>query len=708
MKHLLFIMLLAGAMMACQNDTTELPSEASSPDGKISVAFFLDGQGRPGYLATMDGKTVIDSSYLGFELKDADPMQAGFALMGSTRSTFDETWDLPWGEYATIRNQGTHLIWQLAEEAGAKRRVNLHLKVLNDGFGLRYEVPAQAAFPDSIFVMEELTEFALTGDHKTWWQPGDWDIYEHLYNETRLSEVDAGSKRNHPNLAQTYIPDDRAVNTPVTMKSDEGYYLSIHEAALFDYPDMTLSVDREKPTLRSALVAWPDGVRFRGTAPFVTPWRVVIMGREAGDLIESTLVLNLNEPSKLPDADWVQPMKYVGIWWEMHLGKSTWDYAGSQDMNSYVDPDALRPTGKHGATTENTKRYIDFAAQHGFGGVLVEGWNTGWENWIGPNRPQKPFDFVTPYPDFDIEEVTTYAESKGVQLIGHHETSACVDSYEEQLDTALRFYKHHGVRAIKTGYVGPIQPEGQRHHGQWMVRHYQKVVEEAAKYNIAINAHEPIKATGIRRTWPNFVAREGLRGQEFNAWSIEGGNPPNHLAIVPFTRMLGGPVDFTPGIFHISLKPYKPESQINTTLAQQLALYVVLYGPLQMAADLPEHYEGNPAFQFIKDVAVDWQDSRALNCDIGQYVTIARKERKGDRWFLGSLSNETAREFSVSLDFLDSGATYTATIYADGPNAHYRDQPLDLVISTQDVTAETVLPVSLAAGGGLAVSFVKN
>jgi hypothetical protein len=702
-----FIPLLLLGLFACQKPTPA-PMEIASPDGTIKVSVYLDASGRPGYMATLDGKTVVDSSGLGFELKGADPLLSGFEVTQSSVTEFDETWAMPWGEYDSIRSQGSYLVVNLTEKGGAKRKLNLHFKAFNDGLGFRYEVPGQAAFPDSVFIQEEKTEFALTGDHMTWWQPGDWDIYEHLYNETRLSAIDAGAKRNHPNLAQTYIPDDRAVNTPVTMKSDEGYYLSIHEAALYDYPDMTIHVDKDAPTLRSALVAWPDGVKFRGKAPFVTPWRVVIIGRDAGDLIESTLVLNLNEPSKIKDTDWIKPMKYVGIWWEMHLGISTWDYAGSQDMTSYVDPNTLRPSGKHGATTANTKRYIDFAAENGFGGVLIEGWNTGWENWIGPNRPVKPFDFVTPYPDFDMAELSAYAKSKGVALIGHHETSACVDSYEEQMDTAFKYYQQHGIHAVKTGYVGKIQPAGVYHHSQWMVRHYQKVVEEAAKYQIAINAHEPIKATGIRRTWPNFVAREGLRGQEFNAWATDGGNPPNHLAIVPYTRMLGGPVDFTPGIFHISLKPFKPTNQINTTLAQQLALYVVLYGPLQMAADLPQHYKGQPAFQFIKDVAYDWQDSKALNCEVGQYVTIARKERKGDRWFLGALTNETARTLDIPLTFLDPGVTYTATLYADGKGADYKTNPTAIAISTMDVTSETVLPAQLASGGGLAVSFVKK
>ncbi|GAB4420615.1 MAG: glycoside hydrolase family 97 protein [Bacteroidia bacterium] len=708
MNKLLLLALCLGLLTACRSVDRQTVHLATSPDGQVQVQVFADAAGRPGYRATFGGQTVVDSSLLGFVLRDAEPMQAGFAITGSRTSNFDETWEMPWGEYDSVRNHGSYLVVDFAEQAGAGRRFSLHVKVFDDGFGFRYEVPAQAALGDSVYVMDELTEFVLTGDHMAWWAPGDWDIYEHVYGTDRLSAIDAGARRNHPNLNATYIPDARAVNTPLTMKADAGYYLSIHEAALYDYPDMTLHIDEGSPTLRAALVAWPDGVKFRGKAPFVTPWRAVILGREAGDLIESTLVLNLNDPNKLGKPDWIAPMKYVGIWWEMHLGVSTWDYAGSQDMTAFVDPSALRPSGRHGATTENTRRYIDFAAANGFGGVLVEGWNTGWELWIGPNRPQKPFDFVTPYPDYDLEGLAAYAREKGVQLIGHHETSACVDSYEEQMDTAFKLFQRVGIHAVKTGYVGPIQPKGQYHHGQYMVRHYQRVVEQAAQYQIAIDAHEPIKATGIRRTWPNFMAREGLRGQEFNAWATDGGNPPEHLTIVPFTRMLGGPIDFTPGIFKIDLKPFKPENQINTTLAQQLALYVVIYGPLQMAADLPQHYEGQPAFQFIRDVAVDWQDSRVLNGEVGDYVTMARKERGGERWFVGSLSDESPRSFELALDFLDAGATYTATIYADAPDAHFKTNPTAIEISTQEVTAETVLSVRLAAGGGLAISLVKK
>ena len=700
---LLIATLIAGlGLAACQKPAGAGPSAITSPDGQLELQTFLDAAGRPGYRLTRAGAVVIDSSYLGYRLQGAAALDQGFSVARATTREIDETWDMVWGEDATVRNHCRELRLELTEASG--RRLDLVFRLFDDGLGFRYEMPAQAGV-DSVLITEELTEFALTGDHTAWWIPGDWDIYEHLYTRSRLSEIDAGAKRNHPNLAQTYIPDARAVNTPVTMKTDDGLYLSFHEAALIDYPDMTLHVDVDQPTLRSALVAWPDGILVKTRAPFVSPWRTVLVATRAGDLIASKLVLNLNEPSKIEDTGWIKPTKYVGIWWEMHLGKSTWDYAGQQDMNTYVDPNALRPSGKHGATTENAKRYIDFAAARGIGGLLVEGWNTGWENWIGPNRPEKPFDFVTPYPDFDIAEVVRYGAEKGVALIGHHETSACVDSYEEQLDTAFAFYQNLGIHAVKTGYVGPIQPDGERHHSQWMVRHYQRVVEVAAAHQVMVNAHEPIKATGLRRTWPNFMAREGLRGQEFNAWATDGGNPPNHLPTVAFTRMLAGPIDFTPGVFHIKFDEYKPDNQVNTTLAQQLALYVVIYGPLQMACDLPEHYEGQPAFQFIEDVAVDWQQSRVLDGEVGEHVTIARQEKGGERWFLGSITNEEGRSFTLPLDFLSPGVTYRAKLYADAPDAHWDDNPTALVISEQEVTAADVLPVTLAPGGGLAVSF---
>jgi hypothetical protein len=613
-------------------------------------------------------------------------MLDNFSVIAAENQTYDETWAHVWGETKEVKNNYNMLTIQLQENTPLKRLMNVIFKVYNDGIGFRYEFPEQENL-DDIVIMDEHSQFNLTADHTCWWIPGDWEIYEHLWTKSKLSEIDASAKRNSNFLAQTYIPDEYAVNTPLTMKTDEGLYLSFHEANLTDYSGMTLHIDRENLILSSALVAYPDGSKVITKTPFITPWRTIQVAESAGDLIESNLIVNLNEPNKLNDTEWINPAKYVGIWWEMHLGKSTWNKEG----------------GKHGATTENAKRYIDFAAENNIQAVLIEGWNTGWEDWIGENR-EGIFDFVTPYSDFDIEEVVNYAKGKGISIIGHHETSAAVSTYEQQLDTAFAFYKHMGINTIKTGYVGMIYPKGQRHHGQWMVNHYRRVLEKAAQNKIMINAHEPIKPTGIRRTYPNMMSREGLRGQEFNAWSDM--NPPEHTVIFPFTRMLAGPIDFTPGIFDIKFDEYKDENQVNTTIAKQLALYVVIYSPLQMAADLPENYEGNPSFQFIRDVAVDWDDTKVLNAEIGEYVSIVRKEKNTDNWFLGSITNQEKRDFQIPLNFLNKDKKYQATIYADAPDAHWNDNPTAVVINKQLLTSETIIDIKLAPGGGQAISFV--
>ena len=535
-------------------------------------------------------------------------------------------------------------------------------------------------------------KFNLTGDHTVWWEPGDWDIYEHLYHETPFSKINAIKYRNHPNLAQTYIPEN-AVNTPVTMKTADGVYLSFHEAALVNYAGMTLKVDTANLTMKSGLVGSDRlGWKVMRTGSFSTPWRTIQIAEKPGDLIESKLILNLNEPNKIGDVSWFTPMKYAGIWWDMHLGRKTWDMA----------------SGRHGATTEYAKQMIDFAAANNIGGLLVEGWNTGWEHWIGFEDREGVFDFVTPYPDYDLKEVVRYCKEKGVQLIMHHETSAAVRTYDEQLDTAYSLMNHLGIHVVKTGYVGKIIPKGEYHHGQWMVNHYQRVVDTAAKYHVAVDAHEPIKATGLRRTYPNFVSREGLRGQEFNAWASDGGNPPNHLPTIAFTRMLAGPIDYTPGIFNIKLEPYKDHNQVNTTLAQQLALYVVIYSPIQMVPDLMESYKDNPAFQFIRDVGVDWAQTKVLDGAIGDYVVIAREERKTGHWFLGAITNEDGRTLQVSLDFLPSGKTFHATLYLDGDDADWDKNPTAYKIENKTVTSKDTLSLKLAAGGGAAISFMPK
>ncbi|NNF35727.1 MAG: glycoside hydrolase family 97 protein, partial [Saprospiraceae bacterium] len=478
-------------------------------------------------------------------------------------------------------------------------------------------------------------------------------------------------------------------------RDDDGLHMSFHEAALTDYAGMTLKVDHDNLRMISNLVGSDlRGYKVKRALPFSTPWRTIQLSDDAPGLIESTMILNLNEPNKLGDVSWFEPKKYVGIWWEMHVGVSSWDLA----------------SGIHGATTENTKRHIDFAAANGIGGVLVEGWNTGWERWIGFPDREGVFDFVTPYPDYDLDEVTAYAKSKGVEIIMHHETSAAPRTYDLQMDTAYQLMQKHDIHSVKTGYVGKIIPDGEYHHGQWMVNHYRRALETAAQHDIAINAHEPIKATGIRRTYPNAISREGLRGQEFNAWASDGGNPTEHLPIVAFTRMLAGPIDFTPGVFNIKLtdRPGENNNQINTTIAQQLALYVVIYSPIQMACDLLKNYEGNPAFQFIRDVGVDWSESKVLNGEVGDYVTIARKERGSERWFVGSITDENAREVEISLDFLDEGKSYTGTIYKDADDSHWDTNPEAYVIETMDLNNQSTLKVNLAPGGGFAVSIIPK
>lgn len=662
--------------------------ETTSPDGKIKLKFVLSDKDRAGYFIEFNNHRVIDTSIVGFDFNETESFDENLEIINSYTSSFDETWETIWGEQRFVRNNYNELKVELKEKGELARRCFIVFRVFNDGVGFRFEFPEQENLNDAI-ILDENTQFKLTGDHTTWWSPGDWDIYEHLFNTTKFSEIDALSKRGNEALAQTYIPEN-AVNLPVTMKTADGIFISILEANLTDYADMTLKVDKENLLFQSELVGNDSGIKVKTKTPFVTPWRLILIGDEAGDLVSSRTILNLNEPNKLEDVSWIKPTKYVGIWWEMHIGKSTWD------MKS----------GRHGATTENAKKYIEFASKNGIGAVLIEGWNTGWENWFGTHDREGIFDFVTPYPDYDLFEVVRYAKEKGVNIIMHHETSAAIMTYEKQMDTAFALCRSLGIHAVKTGYVGQILPDGEYHHGHWMVNHYRKVMEKAAAYQIMVNVHEPIKPTGLRRTYPNLVSAEGLRGQEFNAWSPDGGNPPEHLTIIPFTRMLAGPIDYTPGIFDIKFNKYKPNNQVNTTLAHQLALYVVVYSPIQMAADLPENYEGHPAFQFIRDVCVDWDTSIVLNGEIGEFITIARKERNTDKWFLGSITDENKREIKVPLNFLAEGKSYSAIIYSDAEDAHWDKNPTAYKIENKVVNNSDTLNFKLAPGGGTAISFI--
>lgn len=701
MKKLFPVLVLCAALtLGCSSNKE---TKVSSPDGKVSIDFSLNEAGEASYAVSFNGSPVIEPSAMSFDFKDQASFKGGLEISNADHKSMSETWEMQWGEQREVLNTYNQLSVTLTEMEGAKRSMIVHFKAYNDGIGFRYEFPEQNGL-EELIIMDEHTEFNLMGDHQAWWIPGDWDIYEHLYHETKLSGINATEYRDHPDLAATYIPEN-AVNTPVTMKTAEGFYLSIHEADLTDYAGMTLKVDTENHNLKSNLVGSDRlGYKVKRSLPFATPWRTIQISETAGGLIDSKLIVNLNEPNKLGDISWFKPMKYMGVWWEMHLGNSTWDYEGSQSMDSWQDNDLVKGV-KHGATTENAKRYIDFAKENNITGLLVEGWYTGWDRWIGFEDREGVFDFVTEYPDYDIEEVARYGRENGVELIMHHETSAAPRTYEQQLDTAYNLMQSLGIHSVKTGYVGKIIPKGEYHHGQWMVNHYRKVLAHAAANEVAVNAHEPIKATGLRRTYPNAIAREGLRGQEFNAWATDGGNPPAHLPTVAFTRMLSGPIDFTPGIFELALEP-KPNNRINTTLAHQLALYVVIYSPIQMAADLPENYEGHPAFQFIRDVGVNWEQSMTLDGEVGDFVVMAREERETGNWFVGAISDENEREVNISFDFLPEGKSFQATVYKDGANAHYADNPGDYLIETMSISKGDELNLKLAAGGGAAISIL--
>jgi len=687
-KSLLIV--LISFSVAC-NSVSENKIEVVSPDGNIQINFELTIEGVPTYTVSHKKSEVIKSSKLGFDFENAVALSANFKIINTTNSSFHETWQMPWGEQIDVVNNYNELKVELQETSDLKRKLNIVFRAFDDGVGFRYEFPEQENLSEAL-ITEENTEFNLTGNHKVWWIPGDWDIYEHLYNTTMFSEIDALQYVGHDNLAQTYIPNN-AVNTPVTMRTKSGLNLSFHEASLIDYSGMTLQVDTENNTMKSVLVGSENtSYKVKQTVPFNTPWRTIQITEKAGDLIESRLIVNLNEPNKLGDVSWFRPTKYTGIWWEMHLGKSTWDMA----------------SGKHGATTENAKAFIDFSAKNNIGAVLVEGWNTGWEHWIGFEDREGVFDFVTPYPDYDLKEVVRYGKEKGVEIIMHHETSAATQTYEKQQDTAYALMQSLGIHAVKTGYVGKILPKGEYHHGQYMVNQYNNAVIKAAKYQVAINAHEPIKATGLRRTYPNTISREGLRGQEFNAWASDGGNPPEHLPIVAFTRMLAGPIDYTPGIFDIKFDKWKKDNQVNTTIAQQLALYVVIYSPVQMAADLIENYEGNPALQFVTDVGVDWQQTEVLNGEIGDFVTIARKERNSENWFVGGITDENSRAIEIDFSFLNDEDVYSATIYEDGKDAHWDNNPTSINIRKLEISMKSKETVQLAPGGGFAISLIKK
>lgn len=693
-KYILFIVISFGINCWSQ--------EIQSPSKKISVSFSLTSTGEPRYQVSYLNQKIVEESTLGIALKDNKALDHGFTLLHQESKSINETWQPVLGEQSSIQNTYNQVTYFLLQKE-TNRKLNIIFRVYNEGVAFRYDFPKQESL-NYFIVSDEKTTFDLVENHKVFWIPGDYDSQEYAYNETTLSEIDNSKLDMNNGIGVKSIASPYRVQSPLMLKSPSGVYINIFEAAVVNYPVMHLDVDVNKFDLKADLVPNALGDKAYLQTPCVSPWRTIMISNDARDIVSSKMILNLNEPSKITDTSWIKPMKYVGIWWEMHIGKATWDYAGSQNAQNAADGQ-LKPSGKHGATTANTKRYIDFAAKHGFDGVLVEGWNVGWEDWFG-NWKENVFDFVTPYPDFNLKEVTDYAQSKGIKMIMHHETSGSVANYERHLDRAFELMNEFGYPAVKSGYVGKIIPRGEYHDGQTMVNHYNFVAQRAADYKLMVNSHESSRPTGYHRTYPNYIAAEAARGNEFNAWSV--GNPPMHETILPFTRLLGGPMDYTPGIFEIKMNVYDAakKEQVHTTLAKQLALYVTMYSPLQMAADLPENYEKHlDAFQFIKDVAVNWDQSLYLEAEPGDFLTVARKTKGKDEWFLGAITDENARTTNIKLNFLTPGKTYKATIYEDGKDSHWEKNPKSYAIKTIQVTSNSKIKLNLTNGGGTAISF---
>lgn len=688
----LFMILFLGWVVIIQAQTL------FSPEKNLEMNFSLSPKGEPLYEMKLAGQSVILPSAMGFDLKNDDiDLLDGFQITGTGTSAFDEIWTPVWGEESQIRNHYNELMVELTQ-AKTGRKMVIRFRAFEEGLGFRYEFPLQEKMGYFV-VKEEKTQFALTGDHTAFWIPGDYDTQEYDFTESKLSEIRGLMKTAiTPNASQTPFS-DTGVQTALMMKSADGLYINIHEAALMDYPAMHLELDDERMIFTSHLT--PDAIGDKGYlyTPAKTPWRTIIAGKKAGDILASRITYNLNDPSKIKDPSWIKPMKYVGVWWEMITGKSSWSYTNDYKAIKLGETDYSKasPNGTHGATTENVKKYIDFAAKHGFDGVLVEGWNVGWEDWFG-NSKDYVFDFLTPYPDFDLKGISAYAKEKGVQMIMHHETSSSVRNYERHMDEAYQLMKDFGYPAVKSGYVGDMLPRGEYHYSQWLVNHYQYAIEKAADYQIMVNAHEAVRPTGVARTWPNLIANESARGTEYQAF---GGSKANHVTVLPFTRQIGGPMDYTPGVFEMDV--YNG-SHVNSTLANQLALYVTMYSPLQMAADFPENYDRFPdAFQFIKDVALDWEKSLYLEAEPGYYLTIARKAKETGEWFVGNVNGMDGRTGAVRFDFLESGKTYIGEIYADQADAHFKTNPQAYEIRKVIVDSKSTLKQFSAPGGGYAI-----
>ena len=680
--------------------------DLKSPNGRLVMHFEVDGMGCPVYTLSYKGKPVIKRSRLGLEAEGFS-LREGFQLQKAETATFDETWKPVWGEVSSIRNHYNELAVTL-HQPKEDRTIRIRFRLYDDGLGFRYEFPEQKNLVYFV-IKDEYSEFAMAGDHKAFWIPGDYDTQEYDYTESHLSEIRKLMKAAITfNTSQTpFSP--TGVQTALMMKSADGLYINLHEAALVDYPCMSLELDDKTMTFRSWLTPDAQGKKGYMQTPCQSPWRTIMVSDDAREILASKLTLNLNEPCALKDVSWIKPVKYIGVWWEMITGKSTWAY--TNDLLSVhigvTDYTKVKPNGTHAANNDKVRRYIDFAAKHGFDQVLVEGWNIGWEDWFGHSKDYV-FDFLTPYPDFDIKALNEYAHSKGVKLMMHHETSASVRNYERHMEEAYQLMNKYGYNAVKSGYVGNIIPRGEHHYGQWMINHYLYAVKKAAEHHIMVNAHEAVRPTGLCRTYPNLIGNEAARGGEYESF---GGNKPFHTTILPFTRLMGGPMDYTPGIFETRIKNVNPENNsfVHSTLARQLALFVTMYSPLQMAADLPENYERfMDAFQFIKDVAVDWDDSKYLEAEPGRYITVARKAKGTNNWFVGCTASENGHMANISFDFLDPKRKYTATIYADGPTAHYEKNPQAYTIKKMTVTNKSRLTLRAASGGGFAISIIEQ
>lgn len=681
--------------------------QLKSPNGNFVMDFNLQSDGTPSYNLIYKNKVVVKSSKLGLELKDdKKSLLDDFSIVDTKTATFDENWKPVWGEVASIRNHYNELAVTLNQKI-TDRKVIIRFRLFDDGLGFRYEFPSQKNLTYFV-IKEERTQFAMTGNHTAFWIPGDYDTQEYDYTKSKLSEIRGLSeKATTDNVSQrSFSP--TGVQTSLMLKTADGIYINLHEAALINYSCMHLNLDDKNMIFQSWLTPDARGDKGYMQAPHHSPWRTIIVSDDATEILASKMTLNLNDPNKIEDTSWIKPIKYIGVWWEMITGKSSWAYTDDFPtvQLGISDFSKAKPNGKHAANNEKVKTYIDFASKHGFDAVLVEGWNEGWEDWFGHSKDYV-FDFVTPYPDFDVKGIEAYAKSKKVKMIMHHETSGSVRNYERHMDKAYQFMKDNGYDAVKSGYVGDIMPRGENHYSQWIVNHYQYALEKAAEYKIMINAHEAVRPTGIARTYPNLIGNEAARGTEYQAF---GGSKPNHVTVLPFTRLVGGPMDYTPGIFEMDMSKLNPDnkSHVNSTIANQLALYVTMYSPLQMAADLPENYDRFlDAFQFIKDVAVDWSDSKYLDAEPGEYVTVARKAKGTTSWFVGNVNGETPRTSIIKFDFLDKGKKYEATVYADAKDAHYKTKPQAYTIKKMTVSSKSKLTQLSAAGGGFAISIIE-